>query len=49
MYRLIIATSYEGNSLVRKEVLKYTSKGFLVVILAVFISSAFCAVYLIVL
>ena len=35
MYRLIIATSYEGKRLVRKrEVLKYTStKGFLVVIL----------------
>lgn len=44
MYRLIIATSYEGKSLARKrEVLKYTStKGFLVVILALFISSSLC-------
>jgi len=44
MYRLIIATSYEGKSLTRKrEVLKYTStKGFLVVILSLFISSSLC-------
>ena len=44
MYRLIIATSYEGKSLTRKrEVLKYTStKGFLVVILSFFISSSLC-------
>ena len=44
MYRLIIATSYEGKSLTRKrEILKYTSlKGFLVVILSIFISSSFC-------
>jgi hypothetical protein len=44
MYRLIIATSYEGKSLARKrEVLKYTStKGFLVVILSIFISCSLC-------
>jgi hypothetical protein len=44
MYRLIIATSYEGKSLSRKrEVLKYTStKGFLVVILSFFISISLC-------
>ena len=44
MYRLIIATSYEGKNLERKrEVLKYSSfKGFLVVILSIFISSSLC-------
>jgi len=44
MYRLIIATSYEGNSLTTtKEIYKYISvKGFLVVILSIFISSSLC-------
>ena len=44
MYRLIIATSHEGNSLTtRKEIYKYISvKGFLVVILSLFISSSLC-------
>jgi len=44
MYRLIIATSYEGNNLItRKEVYKYISvKGFLVIILSLFISSSLC-------
>jgi hypothetical protein len=44
MYRLIIATSYEGNNLTtRKEVYKYISgKGFLVIILSIFISSSLC-------
>jgi hypothetical protein len=44
MYRLIIATSYEGNNLTtRKEIYKYISvKGFLVVILSIFISSSLC-------
>jgi ABC-type multidrug transport system fused ATPase/permease subunit len=44
MYRLIIATSYEGNNLTtRKEIYKYISvKGFLVVILSIFISCSLC-------
>ena len=44
MYRLIIATSYEGNSLTTtKEIYKYISvKGFLVVILSIFISCSLC-------
>lgn len=44
MYRLIIATSHEGNSLTTsKEIYKYISvKGFLVVILSIFISSSLC-------
>ena len=44
MYRLIIATSYEGNNLTtRKEIYKYISvKGFLVVILSIFISCTLC-------
>jgi len=44
MYRLIIATSYEGDNLItRKEIYKYISvKGFLVVALSLFISSSLC-------
>ena len=44
MYRLAIATSYEGKNLTsRKEIYKYISvKGFLVVILSIFISSSLC-------
>ena len=44
MYRLAIATSYEGKNLTsRKEIYKYISvKGFLVVMLSIFISSSLC-------
>lgn len=44
MYRLIIATSYEGNNLTSKiQIYKYISvKGFLVIILSVFISNSLC-------